>query len=91
MGAGGPTGQAPETADFRAVGSGRSARVQKLWHAAGLGILARVEDLLEGATTDEINNAFGHAWAAHKARSSTDVARPLDRNHVLITPAEKST
>jgi hypothetical protein len=27
----------------------RSARVQKLWHAAGLGVPARVEELLDGA------------------------------------------
>jgi uncharacterized protein len=38
--------------------------------AAGLGILARVEELLEGATTDEINHAFWHACAGGQRRAA---------------------
>jgi hypothetical protein len=56
--------------EWHACSSRRSARVQKLWQVASLGILARLEELLEGATTDEINNAFWHACARGQRRAA---------------------
>ena len=45
------------------------ARVDKLWHAGGLGILDRLEELLDTAspTTEEVSQAFWHACAARAA------------------------
>jgi hypothetical protein len=48
----------------------RGVRVDKLWHAAGLGVLGRIEDLLHDASPEVINNAFWHACAA-ASRSRT--------------------
>jgi uncharacterized protein len=42
----------------------RGARIERLWHAAALGKMSRVEELLTShptPTTQEINNAFWHA------------------------------
>ena len=39
----------------------RGARVDKLWHAAALGMMTRTEELLRGASIEEINNAFWQA------------------------------
>ena len=46
----------------------RGARVDKLWHAAALGMLARTNDLLRGASPEEINNAFWQACAGGQRR-----------------------
>ena len=46
----------------------RGARVDKLWHAAALGLLARTEDLLRGARPEEINNAFWQSCAGGQRR-----------------------
>ena len=46
----------------------RGARVDKLWHAAPLGMLTRLEELLAGEPTeDEISQAFWHACAGGPA------------------------
>lgn len=49
----------------------RGARVDKLWHAAALGLLPRLEELL-GADPDpaEINNAFWQACHGGKRRAA---------------------
>jgi ankyrin repeat protein len=48
----------------------RGARVDKLWHAAALGNLARTEELLWGASPDEIKNAFWQACAGGQRRAA---------------------
>jgi ankyrin repeat protein len=50
----------------------RGARVDKLWHAAALGMLDRVEELLaQGrSTTEEISQAFWHACAGGQRRAA---------------------
>jgi hypothetical protein len=49
----------------------RGARVDKLWHAAALGMLARLRELLaEEATEEEISQAFWHACAAGQRRAA---------------------
>ncbi|HEY1295823.1 MAG TPA: ankyrin repeat domain-containing protein [Chloroflexota bacterium] len=48
----------------------RGARVDKLWHAAALGMLARMEELLQGASAAEINNAFWQACAGGQRRTA---------------------
>jgi hypothetical protein len=49
----------------------RGARVDKLWHAAALGMLTRLEELLAGnPTDDEISQAFWHACAAGQRRAA---------------------
>jgi uncharacterized protein len=50
----------------------RGARVDKLWHAAALGMLARLEELLaEGHDgPDEVSQAFWHACAAGQRRAA---------------------
>jgi ankyrin repeat protein len=48
----------------------RGARVEKLWHAAALGMLARVEELLPGATAEEVNQAFWHACHGGQRRTA---------------------
>jgi uncharacterized protein len=48
----------------------RGARVDKLWHAAALGMLTRLQELLAGnPTDDEISQAFWHACAAGQRRA----------------------
>lgn len=48
----------------------RGARVDKLWHSASLGMLARTEELLRGASPKEINNAFWQACAGVQRRAA---------------------
>ena len=50
---------------------GRGARVERLWHAAALGMMPRVEGLLAGdppPTPRDINNAFWQACAGGRRR-----------------------
>lgn len=49
----------------------RGARVDKLWHAAALGMLDRLENLLAAGTGQEhISQAFWHACAAGQRRAA---------------------
>lgn len=48
----------------------RGARVDKLWHAAALGMTSRVEQLLEGASQEELNQAFWHACSGGQRRTA---------------------
>jgi ankyrin repeat protein len=49
----------------------RGARVDKLWHAAALGILDRLEDLLAaGSDQEQISQAFWHACGAGQRRAA---------------------
>jgi ankyrin repeat protein len=49
----------------------RGARVDKLWHAAALGLMTRVEELLsEGAEPAQINQAFWHACSGGQRRAA---------------------
>lgn len=52
--------------------AGRGARVDKLWHAAALGMLTRLQELLaEGHDgPDEVSQAFWHACAAGQRRAA---------------------
>jgi uncharacterized protein len=78
-----PGGSIDDTPLDNAVGYGcwhvarllvrRGARVDKLWHAAALGVMARVEDLLAASpapTTDEINEAFWQACHGGQRRTA---------------------
>ena len=61
----------------------RGARVDKLWHAAALGMLARVEALLNAASPVEINDAFWQACAGGQRRAAERLlARGADVNWV---------
>jgi uncharacterized protein len=61
----------------------RGARVDKLWHAAALGLLARVEELLPGASSEEINSAFWQACHGGQRRvAELLLARGADLNWV---------
>ena len=49
----------------------RGAKVDKLWHAAALGLLTRLEELLdEQPGTDELSQAFWHACAGGQRRAA---------------------
>jgi uncharacterized protein len=51
----------------------RGARVESLWQAAALGLLARVEEILGGSpapTSDEIDNAFWQACHGGQRRAA---------------------
>jgi hypothetical protein len=50
----------------------RGARIDKLWHAAALGRLDRLEQLLDGAPPSpvEVSQAFWHACAAGQRRAA---------------------
>jgi uncharacterized protein len=48
----------------------RGAKVEKLWHAAALGQLERLEELLAGASEEQINQAFWHACSAAERRAA---------------------
>jgi uncharacterized protein len=49
----------------------RGARVDKLWHAAALGMLARLGELLDaGPAEDAVSQAFWHACAAGQRRAA---------------------
>jgi hypothetical protein len=47
-----------------------TAPSHKLWHAAALGMLGRLEELLQGASIVEINNAFWQACAGGQRRAA---------------------
>ena len=50
----------------------RRATVDKLWHAAALGMTTRLEELLDQltATTDELSNAFWQACSGGQRRAT---------------------
>ena len=50
----------------------RGATVDKLWHAAALGMMVRLEELLAGrpVTADELSNAFWQACAGGQRRAA---------------------
>jgi len=50
----------------------RGARVDKLWHAAALGMLDRLQQLLDtaGPTSQEVSQAFWHACCAGQRRAA---------------------
>jgi uncharacterized protein len=50
----------------------RGARVDKLWHAAALGMLDRLQQLLDTAnpTSEEVSQAFWHACSAGQRRAA---------------------
>jgi ankyrin repeat protein len=48
----------------------RGARVNKLWHAAALGLLARTAELVSNAGQDQVNQAFWHACAGGQRRTA---------------------
>ena len=50
----------------------RGARVDKLWHAAALGLLDRLDELLETAspTSEDVSQAFWHACSAGQRRAA---------------------
>ena len=56
----------------------RGARVDKLWHAGALGVLDRLEELLEtgSPTTEEVSQAFWHACAGGQRRAAERLWRP---------------
>ena len=61
----------------------KGARVERLWHAAALGMLERTEELLPNATPDQINQAFWHACSAGERRAAELLAaRGADLNFV---------
>ena len=72
----------------------RGARVTKLWHAAALGVLPRVEELLAaGPGPDEINEAFWQACHGGQRRAAELLlGRGADINttpgYASETPAE---
>jgi uncharacterized protein len=61
----------------------RGATVNKLWHAAALGMLERIEQLLEqrAEAADEVSQAFWHACAGGQRRAAEYLlARGADLN-----------
>jgi uncharacterized protein len=74
----------------------RGARVERLWHAAALGMISRVEELLAGSpppTTKDINNAFWQACAGGQRRVAEYLlARGADINwipdYAKVTPLD---
>ena len=59
------------------------ARVERLWHAAALGMLDRLDDLLEEAPPDQINQAFWHACSGGQRRTAEALLnRSADINFV---------
>lgn len=54
----------------------RGARVDKLWHAAALGMAARLDELLAGGRDRElVSQAFWHACAAGQRRTAERLVR----------------
>jgi hypothetical protein len=63
----------------------RGARVDKLWHAAALGMLQRIEQLLEDqpGAADDVSQAFWHACSGGQRRAAEYLlARGADLNWV---------
>jgi hypothetical protein len=63
----------------------RGARVDKLWHAAALGLLDRLQQLIDTAepTSDEVSQAFWHACCAGQRRAAEHLlALGADLNRV---------
>jgi hypothetical protein len=64
----------------------RGAKVDKLWHAAALGMLERLEELLGGQSGTEheaLSQAFWHACAAGQRRAAESLLnRGADLNWV---------
>jgi hypothetical protein len=63
----------------------KGARVEQLWHAAALGMLARTEQLLveRDHTRDEVSGAFWHACAGGQRRAAEYLlAQGADLNYV---------
>ncbi|HEX6512667.1 MAG TPA: ankyrin repeat domain-containing protein [Chloroflexota bacterium] len=61
----------------------RGARVDKLWVAAAMGLLSRIEELLPDASSADINNAFWQACAGGQRRAAELLrARGADLNWV---------
>jgi hypothetical protein len=61
----------------------RGARVDKLWHAAALGLLARTEELAASASAQEINHAFYQACCGGQRRTAELLhARGADLNWI---------
>ena len=56
----------------------RGARVDKLWHAAALGMLERIEQLLGGRpdAAGEVSQAFWHACSGGQRRAAASTTRP---------------
>ncbi|HLG69287.1 MAG TPA: ankyrin repeat domain-containing protein [Chloroflexota bacterium] len=48
----------------------RGAKVDKLWHAAALGMLPRLEELLPNATAEEVSHAFYQACCGGQRRAA---------------------
>jgi ankyrin repeat protein len=48
----------------------RGAQVNRLWHAAALGILARIDELVPGAGSEEMHNAFWQACSGGQRRAA---------------------
>jgi hypothetical protein len=60
-----------ETPDGSIGPPARGARVDKLWHAAALGMLDRLEDLLApGIDQEQISQGFWHACVAGQRRAA---------------------
>jgi ankyrin repeat protein len=61
----------------------RGARVDKLWHASALGMLARVEQLLGAATKSQVDDAFWQACHGGQLRAAALLlARGASLDHV---------
>jgi uncharacterized protein len=68
----------------------RGAPMDRLWHAAALGLLSRLERLLaDGPTTEDLNNAFRQEPDAVPAYANGQVAvaaaAPDTRRDLLVT------
>jgi ankyrin repeat protein len=61
----------------------RGARVDALWHAAALGLIARMQELLASASPDDISHAFYQACAGGQRRAAELLlARGANLNYV---------
>jgi ankyrin repeat protein len=61
----------------------RGARVDKLWHAGALGMLARIDELVVAATQAEIDDAFWQACHGGQRRAAEHLlARGAAIDHV---------
>lgn len=75
----------------------RGARVDKLWHAAALGSLGRVDELLgDGPSADDVSQAFWHACAAGQRRAAqrllaADADLDWEPDYASGTPLDAAT